>query len=235
MSRPRTTSIGMCSAVWLGGSTPASAAQAGAPTYTSDVEPILQRQCVGCHRTGDIAPFSLESYDDARSRGRAIADATARQIHAAVEARARIWRTLRRSARTDATTRSARSRSGWKLECRAARGSARPDAPGGVAARTARPRRHARQPVHASPPTARTSSGISRSRFHWTAREVRRRGGLQSRRTRHPSREHPLDQSAASRELDAEDRTARVRRRHQHGRPLSRRAISWAGRPASRR
>ena len=69
-----------CAAVWLSGATAASAAQTGAPTYTSDVEPILQRQCVGCHRTGDIAPFSLESYDDARSRGRAIADATARRF-----------------------------------------------------------------------------------------------------------------------------------------------------------
>ena len=80
MSRLRAaTLIGLCGAVWLVGSAAAIAAQTGAPTYTSDVEPILQRQCLGCHRTGDIAPFSLESYEDTRSRGRAIADATARR------------------------------------------------------------------------------------------------------------------------------------------------------------
>src|SRR5688500_4715355 len=54
-------------------------AQAGAPTYAADVEPILRRQCVGCHRAGDIAPFSLEDFEDVRRRGRAIADATARR------------------------------------------------------------------------------------------------------------------------------------------------------------
>jgi acetoin utilization protein AcuB len=48
-------------------------AQTATPTYTSDIEPILRRQCVGCHRAGDIAPFSLDSYDEARVRGRAIA------------------------------------------------------------------------------------------------------------------------------------------------------------------
>jgi tetratricopeptide (TPR) repeat protein/mono/diheme cytochrome c family protein len=72
------SSIATCAVLWLAGSAAVRAAQAG-PTYASDIEPILQRQCVGCHRTGDIAPFSLESYDDARSRGRAIADATARR------------------------------------------------------------------------------------------------------------------------------------------------------------
>lgn len=33
--------------------------------YHEDVEPILQANCVGCHRTGGIAPFSLETYEDA--------------------------------------------------------------------------------------------------------------------------------------------------------------------------
>jgi len=41
---------------------PASAAQpAQAPTYTRDVQPILQAACVSCHRSGGIAPFSLET------------------------------------------------------------------------------------------------------------------------------------------------------------------------------
>lgn len=36
------------------------------PTFHADVEPILQRRCQSCHRPGQIAPFSLLSYDDAR-------------------------------------------------------------------------------------------------------------------------------------------------------------------------
>ena len=34
-------------------------------TFHEDVEPILQRKCQNCHRPGQIAPFSLLSYDDA--------------------------------------------------------------------------------------------------------------------------------------------------------------------------
>ena len=68
----------MCGAVWLSAPVAISAAQTP-PTYNGDVEPILRRQCVSCHRTGDIAPFSLESYEDVRGRARAIADATARR------------------------------------------------------------------------------------------------------------------------------------------------------------
>src|SRR5436190_9771325 len=64
-------------AVWVAGRGVAGA-QTGTPTYTADIEPILRRHCVACHRAGDIAPFSLDSYDEARVRGRAIADATAR-------------------------------------------------------------------------------------------------------------------------------------------------------------
>ena len=68
----------MCAAALVAGRGVAGA-QTTTPTYTSDIEPILRRQCVGCHRAGDIAPFSLDSYDEARVRGRAIADATARR------------------------------------------------------------------------------------------------------------------------------------------------------------
>ncbi len=33
-------------------------------TWSRDVAPILQEHCQGCHRPGDIAPFSLENYGD---------------------------------------------------------------------------------------------------------------------------------------------------------------------------
>src|ERR1700674_2244917 len=47
------------------------------PTFTRDVSRIIQQKCQMCHRPNDIAPFSLMSYDDAQSQGRA--------IHAAVD------------------------------------------------------------------------------------------------------------------------------------------------------
>ncbi len=41
------------------------AAQQGPVTYCRDVAPILQKHCVGCHRPGEIAPFSLTTYQQA--------------------------------------------------------------------------------------------------------------------------------------------------------------------------
>ena len=46
------------------------------PTFTQDVAPILYRHCVECHRPGDIAPFSLLTYEDASRRAGLIASAT---------------------------------------------------------------------------------------------------------------------------------------------------------------
>ncbi len=47
-----------------------------AVTYADHVAPILFRSCVGCHRPGGSAPFSLLTYEDARSRSARIARAT---------------------------------------------------------------------------------------------------------------------------------------------------------------
>lgn len=44
-----------------------------APTYSRDVAPILQRRCQSCHRPGQVGPFSLLSFDDARGRAKMIA------------------------------------------------------------------------------------------------------------------------------------------------------------------
>ena len=59
----------------------AAAAQAAAtpPTFHRDIEPILQRRCQTCHRPGEIGPFSLISYSDARPRARAIRAALLRR------------------------------------------------------------------------------------------------------------------------------------------------------------
>ena len=41
-------------------------------TWTTDVEPILQRRCLGCHSTNGFAPMSLATYQDARSWAKSI-------------------------------------------------------------------------------------------------------------------------------------------------------------------
>lgn len=45
------------------------------PTYNKDVAPILNANCVSCHRPGHAAPFSLLTYDDVRPRAARIATA----------------------------------------------------------------------------------------------------------------------------------------------------------------
>ncbi|MEO8501128.1 MAG: monooxygenase, partial [Vicinamibacteria bacterium] len=43
------------------------------PTWSRDVLPIVQVRCQGCHTTGGVAPFSLESYGEAAAHAPAIA------------------------------------------------------------------------------------------------------------------------------------------------------------------
>jgi hypothetical protein len=50
----------------------AAAADAGVPTYAKDVAPIFREKCEACHRPGEIAPFALQTYQDARPWARAI-------------------------------------------------------------------------------------------------------------------------------------------------------------------
>jgi hypothetical protein len=49
-----------------------AAPAAGPATFNKDVLPILQKHCQGCHRPGEIAPFSLLSYTDARPWAKAM-------------------------------------------------------------------------------------------------------------------------------------------------------------------
>jgi peroxiredoxin len=46
-------------------------------TYTKDVAPILNKNCVSCHRAGQIGPFSLTSYDEVAGWADMIAEVTA--------------------------------------------------------------------------------------------------------------------------------------------------------------
>ena len=41
-------------------------------TFYKDAEPVFQKHCQECHRPGEIAPFSLLSYKDARPWAKAI-------------------------------------------------------------------------------------------------------------------------------------------------------------------
>ena len=42
-------------------------APTGDVTYTKHIAGILHQRCVGCHRAGEVAPFSLETYEDVAS------------------------------------------------------------------------------------------------------------------------------------------------------------------------
>ncbi len=49
-------------------------------TYSQHIAPILNKHCADCHRPGEVAPFSLLTYKDARLWARMIKDTTHRRI-----------------------------------------------------------------------------------------------------------------------------------------------------------
>ena len=51
----------------------------GAVTFHKDVAPILQKNCEVCHRPGEIGPFSLLTYKQARPYAAAIKSAVVRK------------------------------------------------------------------------------------------------------------------------------------------------------------
>ncbi len=55
-------------------------AKDNAPTFNKDVAPILFAHCTSCHRPDEVGPFPLQTYEDARKRGRQIARLTQRKI-----------------------------------------------------------------------------------------------------------------------------------------------------------
>jgi hypothetical protein len=46
------------------------------PTYYTDVQPILEKNCVSCHVQGGIAPFELDNPKEAVARAERIAQVT---------------------------------------------------------------------------------------------------------------------------------------------------------------
>jgi Copper type II ascorbate-dependent monooxygenase, C-terminal domain len=55
---------------------PYVARKAGTLTFNHDIAPIVYRNCAGCHREGEVAPFALTSYTDVKKRARQIAMVT---------------------------------------------------------------------------------------------------------------------------------------------------------------
>ncbi|MFN9429795.1 MAG: thiol-disulfide isomerase, partial [Acidobacteriota bacterium] len=49
------------------------------PTFYRDVQPILEKRCVGCHRPGEAAPMSLVSYREVRPYAAAIRQSVAQR------------------------------------------------------------------------------------------------------------------------------------------------------------
>lgn len=52
-----------------------TAADRPSVTFTKDVAPVWQKNCQGCHRPGEAAPFSLLSYEQARPWAKAMKEA----------------------------------------------------------------------------------------------------------------------------------------------------------------
>jgi mono/diheme cytochrome c family protein len=56
------------------------AAVAEAVTFNKHIAPIFFRTCVECHRPGEVAPFSLLTYADARKRAKTIQEVTSGRV-----------------------------------------------------------------------------------------------------------------------------------------------------------
>ncbi|MBL7875313.1 MAG: hypothetical protein JNL53_06590 [Cyclobacteriaceae bacterium] len=46
------------------------------PTYHTDIEPLIQLNCVSCHKPGGIGPFSLQTYEEVKAKGSFIGHVT---------------------------------------------------------------------------------------------------------------------------------------------------------------
>ena len=57
-----------------------SVAKVTAPTFDRDIAPVLYKNCAMCHRPGEVAPFSLLTYNDTAKRAKQIARVTEERI-----------------------------------------------------------------------------------------------------------------------------------------------------------
>jgi hypothetical protein len=66
------TRLALCSVIAAVGAFAATVSKPKDVTFHKDVEPLLQKHCQECHRPGEIGPFSLLSYQDARPWAKSI-------------------------------------------------------------------------------------------------------------------------------------------------------------------
>ena len=66
--------LGLFTLTWMLG---AGLAKADGPTFNKDIAPILWQNCAGCHRPGEVGPFSLLDYKDVAKRANFLAEITA--------------------------------------------------------------------------------------------------------------------------------------------------------------
>ena len=66
-----------CFAMALAGSSAVSGAGKAPLTFSKDIAPIFYKNCVGCHRPGEIAPMSLITYKEVRPWAKAIREKVA--------------------------------------------------------------------------------------------------------------------------------------------------------------
>src|SRR5271155_5225639 len=50
------------------------------PTFNKDIAPILYQNCATCHRPGEVAPFSLLTYQDAAKRAALLTAVTEKRV-----------------------------------------------------------------------------------------------------------------------------------------------------------
>lgn len=71
LETPRTTAVGCLF------ESPAASQDV---TFNRDIAPVLFAQCAECHRPGEVAPFSLLSYEDAEKRAEWLAEITQQRV-----------------------------------------------------------------------------------------------------------------------------------------------------------
>lgn len=76
----RLRSGGFLTLAFAGGLAGAAKNPPPAPTFNRDVAPILYRECAACHRPGEVAPFSLLTYQDAAKHAPLITTVTASRL-----------------------------------------------------------------------------------------------------------------------------------------------------------
>ncbi len=61
---------------WLVPALLTAACADGPPTFAHDVAPIIHANCLPCHRPGNLAPFSLVTFEEVRDHAPEIVSAT---------------------------------------------------------------------------------------------------------------------------------------------------------------